>query len=85
MALWRLYFAHLLSLISCTSALTLLSAIAADPELSTLKAVMAGMGTSLDKPDPALEERFNNKLDGRKYTFFAPTNAVSPSSEICAV
>lgn len=59
--------------------LTLLSAIAADPELSTLKAVMAGVGTSPDKPDPQLEERFNSKLDGRNYTFFGPTNAVCPS------
>lgn len=79
MAVWCLYLTHLLSLISSAAALTLLSAVAADPELSTLTAVMAGMGTSPDKPDPRLEERFNSRLDGRNYTFFAPTNAVSPS------
>lgn len=69
----------LLYLTKSASSLTLLSAIAADPELSTLKTVMTGMGTSPDKPDPQLEERFNSILDRRNYTFFAPTNAVSPS------
>ncbi|KAE9984441.1 hypothetical protein EG328_008740 [Venturia inaequalis] len=70
------------------AALTLLSAVAADPELSTLTAVMAGMGTSPDKPDPRLEERFNSRLDGRNYTFFAPTNAAFakiPASQLQAL
>jgi hypothetical protein len=67
-----------------SSSLPLLSAIRTDPELSILAAVMAGMGTSPQVPDPQLEERFNSKLDGRNYTFFAPTNAVSLSCNILA-
>ncbi|QDS69690.1 hypothetical protein FKW77_009701 [Venturia effusa] len=88
MAIWWAYWTVILSLTSSISALTLLSAIAADPELSTLKAVIAGMGTSPGRPDPALEERFNSKLDGRQYTFFAPTNAAFaklPASQVKAL
>ncbi|TID23659.1 Coatomer subunit beta' [Venturia nashicola] len=88
MAVWNCYLTHLLSLVSSASALTLLSAVAADPELSTLKSVMAGMGTSSDKPDPQLEERFDSRFDGRNYTFFAPTNAAFakiPASQLQAL
>ncbi|CAG8955513.1 hypothetical protein HYFRA_00009465 [Hymenoscyphus fraxineus] len=50
----------------------LLSTIAGIPELSTFSTVVNGSGGN--KLNPALEERFNSKIDGRKYTAFVPTN-----------
>lgn len=54
--------------------LPLLSTIATVPELSNFSSVInATGGTQLN---PALEERFNSILDGRRFTALAPTNNV---------
>lgn len=52
----------------------LLSTIATVPELSTFSSVVNASGGN--QLNPALEERFNSVLDGRKYTALVPTNDV---------
>lgn len=55
----------------------LLTTISKDPELSIFYSLFNSTGGAEGKPGPALEERFNDARDGRRYTAFAPTNEVS--------
>ncbi|GME65861.1 hypothetical protein GTA08_BOTSDO00201 [Neofusicoccum parvum] len=52
----------------------LLTTISKDPELSIFYSLFNSTGGAEGKPGPALEERFNDARDGRRYTAFAPTN-----------
>ncbi|KAJ4419418.1 hypothetical protein N0V82_005000 [Gnomoniopsis sp. IMI 355080] len=52
----------------------LLSTIATIPALATFSSVLNVTGGN--KPNPALEERFNSALDRRNYTALVPTNEV---------
>ena len=55
-----------------------LTTIGQDPDLSMFYSLFFKTGF-MGKPGPMFEERFNDprRLDGTKYTVFAPTNEVS--------
>lgn len=60
----------------------LLSTIATIPELFAFSTVVNGSGGF--QLNPALEERFNSALDGRKYTALVPTNEVKHGERLTA-
>lgn len=61
-----------------------LTTISQDPDLSMFYSLFFKTGF-MGKPGPMFEERFNDprRLDGTKYTVFAPTNQVSVPFRVC--
>lgn len=55
---------------------TILSQIAAHPNLTTFAALIKSTG-SFGRGSPDLEERWNNPSDVTPYTVFAPSNEVN--------